>query len=193
MSKFAFLQTKNGLIVVIILSLVIGFFGGMEFKSYQVRRAIEETFSPTEVAIDINKEKIINKNMGDIIELTTVSYKINGAKEQQMISSANMFSTPVTAKNGAKFVVIDIGITNTTNSSFYVPTDGFMLIDNSDRIFQPFDNTIGNIDNYLNSRKLSPSIEETGVLVFQIPQDATQYSLVTAKAGTDEVYKTRLK
>lgn len=67
------------------------------------------------------------------------------------------------AKEGAKFVIVDIKLTNTTNKTFSFPPD------------------------------LSLSIKETGYLVYEIPTDAMSYFLVVGKSGTNELYKIILK
>jgi len=45
----------------------------------------------------------------------------------------------------------------------------------------------------LNVKDLSPSITETGVIVYEIPSDSTSYSILSNKVGTKELYKVVLK
>lgn len=141
-------------------------------------------------AIDIKKAVI--KGLGDEIVLATIKFKINAVNERNTISSSNPYNQPLNTKDGAKFVVVDMNITNLTKSNMTFPSDAFTLADNQDRQFTPII-SIGYIDNYLDGRNLSPSISERGVIVFEIPQDATNYWFFVAKAGTNEVYKIILK
>src|SRR3989338_844564 len=140
-------------------------------------------------AIDIAGAVI--KGLGDEIVLATIKFKVNAVKEQQTISSSNQYIGSATAKEDAKFIIVDMSITNTTNASFAFPDDAFVLVDNQNRQFNISSNTT--IDNYLNWRQLSPSITEKGVVVYEMPSDATSYSFTVVKAGTNEVYKIILK
>lgn len=188
-------------IVAILIGLVMGFFAGMEYKSYQVRQAFQQALS-TPPNVSTNKPileqakqesyKTIEKGVGDEVTLATIKFKVNKDEEKQIITSG--YGTPKTAKPNAKFVIVDLTITNLTDSQFsFFPDDGFRLVDSNKREFQTYSDSIGSIENYLNSRELAPSITQTGVLVYEIPSDATSYSLVVAKGGAEEIYKIILK
>ncbi|HLL60745.1 MAG TPA: DUF4352 domain-containing protein [Candidatus Nitrosocosmicus sp.] len=181
----------------------IGFVSGMEYKASQVRSAINKAFTPN-VAQDNSKNntvlqqakkedlKIINKAVGDEIVLATLKYKVNEVKETQTITST--YSSPKVANEGAKFIVINLDITNTTNSSFSFPPDEvFVVVDDKEREYRTYANSIGNIDEYLNYKDLTPSVKVTGNLVYEVPQDTERYSIFAAKAGTKEMYKVILK
>lgn len=139
-------------------------------------------------ALDI--KKAVTKGLGDEIVLATIKFKVNAVNERNTIS--NSYSQ-LSAKESAKFVVVDMNITNITKTNMSFPDDAFTLVDGQDRQFTPTTEAITHIDNYLNSRNLSPSISERGVIVFEIPQDAMSYWFFVAKAGTSEVYKVILK
>jgi hypothetical protein len=66
-------------------------------------------------------------------------------------------------------------------------------MDSQERFYQPYDDTIGNINNYLDVRDLPPSIAENGVIVYEIPNDATSYAFAVDKAGTNDRYLVKLK
>ncbi len=138
----------------------------------------------------VDVSRAIIKGVGDEIVLSTIKFKVNSVREQQTISS--QYSS-ASAREGTKLVVVDLSITNTSKTGFYFPTEAFVLTDNEDRKFETYSNTIGNIDNYLNVQELSPSIPEKGVVVYEIPTNATGYSFIVAKSGTDEIYKIVLK
>lgn len=188
-----------------ILGLVIfglGFFAGMEYKTYQIKSVFKDAFGGiTEnnnslesgtVMEEAKKENLItiDKAIGEDVSLATMNLRINKVDEKQTISSSH--SSPKVATEGTKFVVVNMDVTNTTDSEFSLSPD-FLLVDNQDREFSTYSDSIGNIDKYLNYRSLSPSIKETGVLVYQIPADSTSYSMVIAKDGTKELYKIALK
>lgn len=140
-------------------------------------------------AIDVSKAVI--RGVGDEIVLATMKFRVNTVREQQTISTQH--GSSASAKESTRFVVVDLTITNITKSGVMFPADYFILEDNQGRKFETYGNTIGSIDNYLNARNLSPSVPERGVIVYEIPIDATSYWFVVAKAGTNDVYKVILK
>lgn len=52
---------------------------------------------------------------------------------------------------------------------------------------------LNSVDNYMAYRELSPSIKEKGYIIYELPTDATSYSIVMGKGGTRETYKILLK
>lgn len=193
------------IILIILVSLGIGFFAGMEYKAYQVRSVFQDTAneisnslgnansSENQLPNESEENTIyIDKSVGGEVVLATIKFKVNSSSEKQTLSGS--FGSPAIAKEGAKFVVIDMSVTNTTDAQFtFFPDDGFRLIDDKGRQFTTYGDTIGKTQNYLNVRELSPSIAEIGVLVYEIPQDSTSYSLAVGKGGTSEIYRVKLK
>lgn len=139
------------------------------------------------------KEKavVIEKNIGDSVELATMKFTVNSVEEKQTIAGSFGDATP--AKENAKFIVIDMSVTNTTNEGFDFDDDDFIVIDDKGRKFNAYDDTIGNVKNYLDMRELQPSLTENGVFVFEIPNDAESYWIMIGKKGTNEDYKVKLK
>lgn len=189
MKKTPFFKTKAGLAIVIIIGLGVVFLIGSEYRAYQVRKAFSEAFSDKPIK-NVNS-KIIEKKIGEDFDLATIKVKVNGLEEKNTITSE--FGTPAIAKENTKFVVLNLDITNITPDKFSFYTEGINLVDNKGRTFGTYDDAIGSIDNYLNVRDLSPSITEKGVLVYELPNDATNYSLQIDKGGTSERYKVVLK
>lgn len=147
---------------------------------------------PTEETQQKESQITIEKNIGDEIELTTLKFKVNKAEEKQTISSS--YGTPKVAKENTKFIVINLDLTNITDTPFvFTNLPGFTLIDNKGRQYAEYDGVIGGIDNYLEQRKLSPDIKENGFFVYEVPTDAVNYSLNIGKTGTNEIYKVILK
>lgn len=67
------------------------------------------------------------------------------------------------------------------------------IVDNKDREFKTYSDTIGAIDDYLDYKELSPSIKVTGNWVYELPADAISYKLISGKSGTNELYEILLK
>lgn len=133
---------------------------------------------------------IITKAINDEITLATIKLKVNRVEEKQTITPK--FGSPATAKEGAKFVVVNVDITNISNKPFTMSPDLLIIIDNKERQFKASD-AIFILDDYLDYKELSPSIKESGSWLYELPQDATSYSLVVNKSGTKELYMIKLK
>lgn len=191
-------KTPIFIIAVLSFGLIAGFFLGMEYKAYQIRITIEKAFTSTPATLEKSKSVIeqakkeeailIEKSIGDEITLATMKFKVSGAEEAQTVSQS--FGSPNVAKEGAKFVIIKLSLTNITTSEFDFDPNGLMLIDNQKREFSHYHGMLGN---NIDLRTLPPSITENGILVYEVAADATSYSLVIGKAGTKDLYKVLLK
>lgn len=186
----SFIKSKR-IILVIVVSVLFGFFLGMEYKAYQIRSALSNVFgeSTDTQQQTVQKQNIIEKKIGDDVAFATLNLKVNTAVEQQTLTAK--YSSPIIADAGTKFVIINVDITNTINQPFDF-IDDLNLIDGKDRQFIPYAHSIGHIDNYISMRTMSPGIKENGNFVYQLPDDATDYSLLIGKGGTDEYYKISL-
>ena len=136
-------------------------------------------------------QTIIDKNIGDEIELATMKFKINSADEKPSVKSS--YGSTKSASEGSKFIVINLTVTNNTKEGFDFDSDGIRLTDDQDRKFDPWDDTIGSIDNYLEMRELQPSIPQAGFMIYEVPIDANSYRMNIGKRGTNEVYSISLK
>lgn len=122
--------------------------------------------------------------VGDTVPFATQTFKVNSVTVATSIRENNSYSKPTYAKDGTKFIVINVTVTNTTSTPFSF--DDYILYDNKDRQYNAF-NDIGDIDNYMAVRDLEPSIPETGVVVYQVPNDATEFRLGAIKDGTNKM------
>lgn len=192
-------------VVIAVICLVAGFGAGFEYQAYRIRSAFQQAFTtstannnsinatPTPAtmmqAAKNQGMKTINEKIGDEATLDTGKILVNSVNETQTLSST--YGNPAVAAQGTKFVVINLTLTNITNSQYtFSPDDAFALVDNKGREYRVFSN---NLDTDLTYKGLSPSVPVTGTLVYQIPSDATGYNLVTSKASTKELYKIVLK
>ena len=133
---------------------------------------------------------IIPKTVGDEITLATIKLKVNKVEEKQTLTPE--YGSPKTAKEGAKFVIVNADLTNITNKAFNM-SPNLVIVDNKDREFKTYSESIGAIGNLLDYKELSPSIKENGNWVYELPTDSTSYKLVTGKSGTKELYQIQLK
>jgi hypothetical protein len=165
---------------------------GMDFEDFA--KMNPNTVNPEDGGTGDKKgepQQIIEKNVGEDVELATLKIKINSVEEKKAITDS--FGDSTSASDNSNFVVLDTTITNVTNEGFDFDSNGIKITDNQGRKFDPYDDTIGGIKNYLEMRDLQPSISETGMMVFEIPNDAESYSMDIGKKDTKEIYRIRLK
>lgn len=185
-----FLKTKAGLTVIGVIVVAVIFIAGSEYRAYRVRQSISAVFDTANEEPAANKN-VIESKIGEPFQLAMGTIKINSSEEKQSLAST--YGSAVVAKANTKFVVVNLDVTNTTTDKITFSASTIDLRDNQGRTFETYDDTIGNVDNYLEMRDLSPSITENGVLVFELPSDATSYAFEIDKAGTGDRYMVKLK
>lgn len=134
-------------------------------------------------------EIIIEKSIGEEVELATMKFKVVSSEEKQVIKKSY---GETRADENTKFVVISMTVTNTTNEGFTFEEDDFALIDDKGRKFDAF-GSIGSVDNYLDMRSLQPSIAELGMVIYKVPNDVSGYGIQIGKKDTNELYLVKLK
>lgn len=82
---------------------------------------------------------------------------------------------------------------NITNRPLDLDTYGFTLRDGEHRYYDEYEGTIGAIENYIDMRNIGPSLTENGVLVYEVPEDAKDFSLIMTHGDTNISYEMKLK
>lgn len=184
---FARHKVLTGVITIVVLMIVIVSSGG---EKEEMKAGTQEvTDKATEKKVET---KFIAKSMGEAVETKTYKFKINSAEEKPTISSG--YGNPQPASEGAKFIVINMDVTNmTSEKSTFFPDGMLSLVDNQGKKFKTYEDTISNIENYLNVQDLSPSIVKKGVLVYEVPEETSVYDLFIENEGTKEIYQVKLK
>ncbi|SCZ81149.1 DUF4352 domain-containing protein [Acidaminobacter hydrogenoformans] len=156
----------------------------------EVANSFEDSFAGEAAAEDTQEEELIwyEKNVGDEVEFATILFKVKSVNETKAIKSTY---SEAEAQEGAKYVVLEVEVTNITKENItFDPL--FILIDQEERNFEVSDDT-WILDDSMVYRELAPSIKENGVLVYEVPEDATSYVIAAGKADTNEAYKIVLK
>jgi hypothetical protein len=131
----------------------------------------------------------IELQIGDKAEFSSIEYTIESINTTDLIEVE--FSEDIRAEGNTTFLVVEMAITNLTDEPIQLGTNEiFYLEDDSGRTFNEYEDSFL-IDNSLQFRELSPSIPESGVVVYEIPSDIESVLLATRKQDTDEVYVTR--
>ena len=189
---------KKMSLVLLLAGLVVGggagFFAGMEYKAYQVRKAFNEVFTGNTTPGDVPKkmpDKIIQKQVGDTIDLATISFKVIRSDEQNSVVT-KYSQPPLVSGAERKFITVDLEMTNTTKSQFMFFSDGFVLVDDQGRQYNPYKEGY-KIAGAIEQTDLAPGLTEKGSMMFEIPKDLQAYSFSIGKAGTNETYMIKLK
>ncbi len=151
------------------------------------------TNEPSQTTAEDSKETVDEeRKIGEDIVLQNLTFKINSFRETNVLTAR--YGSPKQARQGAKFVVVDLDVTNTTTTPFTASLDDSLrLIDKQEREFKIYDDMIGNIDNYFSYRELAPSLYENGVIVYEIPTDSEQYILTVFEQDLSKIYVVKLK
>ena len=191
---------KQKSIILVVAGIIVGFIIGQQYTKYSISRKLEKAFSQPSVAetakttekeIENKLKNAINKNIGEEVGLATFKFKVNSSVEENIIQSK--YGSPKVADEGAKFIILDISVTNITKSPFDFYTDGMNLVDDNGTQYYPYNDTIGNIDNYIDMQEISPNISKTGKMVYMIPKTIESYSFIVRKGGTNEMFKIKVK
>lgn len=190
-------KVLTGMIVIVVLIIAVASMGNSkkEMKATSddsTSSQQSEANSTDSTPAKKSGPNFIKKIMSEEVSTKTFKLKVNSATEKPTIASS--YGTPQVAAEGAKFVVVSMDVTNLTNDKFmFSPDDALSLADDSGKKFKTYDDTIGNINDYLNVQDLSPSIVKKGVIVYEIPQATSVYDLFVENEGTNDIYQVKLK
>lgn len=169
----------------IILSLIVAlsWLGVFDFlssnqgnsNSAQSTNGTQERLDSTESS---ERLKLINKSeqveIGSVMKFSTIDVKVNSVNQSKTISTSNPYAEAESAGEGAKFVIVNLTMTNTTTSPIYYRE--LVLIGDDGRDFGSF-TAIGKIDNYMDGRDLIPGIPETGNAIYKVPENVQKVYL----------------
>jgi hypothetical protein len=168
------LGRRLAIITAIVVLVVVGgafALAGSGKKSPAIGKPVTATQKSDKTSAELSKAELYKP--GEPVTYASEQAVVNSYYFTQSLSTE--YSSPVFATDGTKFLVVNITLTNTTKASYmYSP---FELVDQKDRIYEPYDHTIGAIDNYLSAQTLSPSVPKAGVEVYQVPADASAFRI----------------
>lgn len=131
--------------------------------------------------------------MGEYMEFASQKMKVNSAKLVDSISDGSSYSSPAVAGDGAKFLVVNITIENTSVSPFAYRD--FSLFTSNDSVIEKqygAYSSYGEIENYIDGRELQPGIPETGNVVYRVPNGKNEFLIGGAISGTSRALHTKI-
>lgn len=144
------------------------------------------------LAEKLEDKELVEISIDNSMELATIDVKVNNVEETDVLVN-DLFNEETYPNEGAKFILLDVDVKNITKESFYLNTYGFTLRDSEHRYFETYDGSIGAIENYIEMRTMGPSIIENGIIVYQVPEDSKDYSLIMTHGDTNISYEMKLK
>lgn len=127
---------------------------------------------------DQKEEKKVHA-IGEKVEVGKLAYTVSNVETTNELKSDNEYIEPATTDG--QFVVIDIEAFNNDKETRMVDSSMFKIKDNQGREFEPTVETevmmaLGDFAHFF-LQDINPGISKTGKLVFELPSDATSFSL----------------
>lgn len=190
MEKFK-LVGRNGLIVFIVALLgtgALGFWAGKEYKVREIRNAISEAFSePADNTIQRSEAEplkdldVAKVEQGEAMKFTTIDVVFISAESTNMLVPE--YGSPIIADEGTKFVVVRQRVTNTTKAEFTYEV--LPILDSNDKMYSHDSDSFGYKDN-LAYETIAPGVPKTGVTVYRVPAETTDFTFGAAKGGSNQ-------
>ena len=171
--------------VIIVLGIVGSIVGGGEEAADSTPSNDPVTETNTEVKSEKAPEKKEEKPetkayaIGEMVEVGNLGYKVLNVKSTNEIKSDNQFIE--SAKTNGQFVIIEIEAFNNDTEARMVDSNMFKVKDGQGREFDPTNDVDismlieSSMDFFL--QDINPGLSKTGTLVFELPADATSYTL----------------
>lgn len=186
------------LLVIVVASLLVGFFSGQGYTKYQIRMAIENTFNisendssdDTRLSDSEESEEVITLGMDKTIQLATIDVKVRSWEEIDIIPQS--YGSPILPSEGAKLIKVNVTVTNTTNSEFTLGSDWASIQTEEGKTFSE-DDDAWDLDDYISYETLKPDIAVQGSILYEISEESSDLYLAMGKAGTNKIYKIKLE
>jgi hypothetical protein len=173
-----------GLLVFLLTSVTAYQFGRSAMKAELARRLSEafsgfpESAEPASIKHDTAPAEVFNE-AGKVYELPAMSFTIDGYEETDTLTPR--FGSPALAKDGTKFVLVKLTVTNTGKEQYkFWPDRLFRLVDAQGRHFKQSNDHWQDADDYLGVRELGPGVPEKGTLIYETPGDSAALHLEEA-------------
>lgn len=204
MSTISRLTKRDKITALIVVGVVflIGFLIGYEYKTQEIKKAVNEAFSSVgdksdnKSTTDYTKEEdgkdgyeTTYHEAGEVIKYSTIDMKFNSARSTKTLTA--QYSEPMVAEKGTKFIVVNHTVTNTGKSPFTYKE--LMLFDKDGRVYNADVDTIMAMDNYMTGRELAPGVPETGDVAFVVPGATKEFEFGGRNAETDKIDVVKFK
>ena len=182
------MDKKTVIIVVLvaIVSLGLGFWTGYDYRTKEIEDAFTDAFgveNNEDEEAELESSDFVLYEIGDTIEYATQTMRVNSARSSDTFTEE--YRSPEIASENSKFVIIDMTVTNTLDSSFGF--EPYVLIDENDRMYSSSDR-LNSIQDGLMYETLSPDVPKTAKVVYEVPEDATSLKLGGRKGNDPDIH-----
>lgn len=160
--------------------IVIGVIGSMgEDDNASNETATEANAEDKGSKEEPKKEESKIYQVGDLVKTGKLAYKVTNVTSTNELKSDNQFIESATTPG--QFIVIDIEAYNNDSKARMVDSSMFKVKDDQKREFEPSNDSEvmmvvdGVMDFFL--QDINPGLSKTGQLVFELPADASSYTL----------------
>lgn len=154
------------------------------FSDEMGTQTIEQSGS---VLDEMGDYEIHDVHLGEEIELATIKMTAVSSEETKSLYDS-LLDQKTEAEEGTKYVIYTVKVENIGKSTISFDTNALVLVDGEERSYEVDDATYFYVDNGIAYRDLSPSIPETGLLVYKVPVDCSDYKILVIKANTNDAY-----
>ncbi len=177
-------------LIFLLLSLLIGFLIGEEYTASKFSKFPSKSSISVDKNTSQQEEQIIEKNLYEEIELASIKVNIKSFEEVKNIQPS--WGEPIFPSEGAKFIKVDLTVTNITDAEFTLGSDWLFIYNQDDKKFSEHDSSY-ELDSYIGYETLKPDIPLSGNILFEISNSSTELYLLMLKSGTSEKYKVELR
>lgn len=160
--------------------IVIGVIGSMgEDDNASNETATEVNAEDEGSKVEPKKEEAKTYQVGDLVKTGELAYKVTNVTSTNELKSDNQFIESATTSG--QFIVIDIEAYNNDSKARMIDSSMFKVKDDQKREFEPSNDSEvmmvvdGAMDFFL--QDINPGLSKTGQLVFELPADASSYTL----------------
>ena len=111
-------------------------------------------------------------NLNEQFSLGDITYEVKDYKTGQVIG--DQFYQE---EASGEFVQIEIEVTNNENEPVYFSDNHMRLVDEQDREYSVQSGSVANIENAFLFEELQPGLTESGILLYDVPQDQNERQL----------------
>jgi hypothetical protein len=140
-----------------------------------------------EQSIDELLKNAVIVNRDKPIKFATQTLRVNSAKFTNVLAS--QYVEPVTSSPGATFLIINVTVTNDSDTPFLFRD--YKLFDSENRMYEASDDAYV-LDDTMVGRKLGPGVAETGSVVYEVPKGAADFKIGGPNADTGRIYLIKL-
>lgn len=195
LNRKAILWTSLSALVLIIVALaivIVFLLNKNNGETQTVNKQDNETqvSTPESTEVKSDSDDWVMFDLNEKMVFATQEMQVNSSELATYIQESGAYSSPEYAGDGAKFLIVNMTIKNTTNQP--LTFRALSLINQDGDQYEEYSG-IGLVDNYLTVRDLPPNIPETGNVVFRVSSDSTSFKIFGQNSGTGEVYAVDLK